>query len=181
MIASYQNNQSIVNLGNNVTGYFYTQLPTGESSNSNRLYLFVQIFDNSGGISAFYIASYLVVQLNSATLVASQSDILSMSSSSPIVQSLSSSDISVASSAIIAFSSSFNAASNSSNASSSQLSQAQQVSQLFVSAISNYDLTSMSSMKAAASALSVVSANPEYVSSDTAVLTFININWIIEF
>lgn len=167
--ASYANNQSTVNLGNNATGYFYTQFPSGDSSNSNRLYIFVQVFDNSGGITPFYITSPVIVILQAAALASSGQDVLSMSPSSPLVQSITSSDISVASSAIIAFSSSLNqAASNSTSNSSLQTTQVQEIAQVFVNSIASYDLTDLSSIKAASSALSVVSSDPSLITSNTA-------------
>lgn len=133
----------------------------------------MQIFDNSGGITRYDISTSVTVPIDDNTLLSSMDDLLNGSPSSPLVQSITgASDISVASSAIIAFSSSFNqiaATSNSSSNSSSTLTtQAQAINQKLVDAISTFDLTDLSSIKAASSALSVVSATPSLVSPDTA-------------
>lgn len=117
--ASFTNNASIVNLGNNQTGFFNTTLPAGLSTDSNKLYLFVQVFDNSGGITPYYITTSVVVEMKTSTLLSSQADILSGASSSPLVQSMKSADLSVASSAIIAYASSFNQIASTDNSSSS--------------------------------------------------------------
>lgn len=167
---SYKNNQSILNIGNNATGYFYSQLPPGDTSDSNRLYVFVQIIDDSGSMAVYYITAPVIVPLQSSTLINNANDILSMTSGSYIVSCITSSDISVASSGIIAFWSSLNQliSSGSLPSASLDLTQIQNIAQIFTSSLDSYSLTSFSSIKAASSALSVVSSYTDLLSSTTA-------------
>ena len=152
---SYTNNQSIVNLGNNQTGSFFTTLPAGSSTDSNKLYIFVQVFDNSGGITVYYISTPVVVVMTTTSLFQTQADILSGSSSNPSVKSMQSPDLSVASSSIIAYASSFNQMAVSAYLSPEQIETAKKVNAIFVQYLINFNLSDLSSIKAASSVLSL--------------------------
>lgn len=108
ILAAYTNNQSAVNIGNNETGYFYTNLPAGLYSDSYKLYLFVQVFDNLGAITAYYISTPVIVQMDMSLLVSSATDMLSGSKGNPLIDRMQSSDLSEASSAIISYAATFN-------------------------------------------------------------------------
>ena len=55
--ASYNGSFSPIDLGNSMNGSFLTQLPAGPAAFQNNIFLSVHVFDDSGGVTVFPIAT----------------------------------------------------------------------------------------------------------------------------
>lgn len=71
-------------LGYNSNGEIYVQLPQGAQSDSNKLYLYVNIIDNSGGIRVFYLDTALVVTQNKNSATSIPNEVLNAGSSTDL-------------------------------------------------------------------------------------------------
>jgi hypothetical protein len=96
--------QNLYSLAYERSGSVTVQLPTGLSSDSNRLYLYVQIFTDLGTVTFFELGVAVVVEINLEKAASLTSDLASGSSS--LIASLkSSSDVSGTANQILAIAS----------------------------------------------------------------------------
>ena len=63
----------------NAAGIANVELPPGSSSDSHKIYVFVQIFDNSGAYTVYNLTSPVIVQINSSLVASMTADSLSSS------------------------------------------------------------------------------------------------------
>jgi hypothetical protein len=92
--ATFLNNDNEIGLTFDSQGSVYIQLPKGPSYDFFKLYLFVQIFDDSDAITVFSITTPVVVEVNSTLAENLALDVLSSTSgTSSILADLANSDL----------------------------------------------------------------------------------------
>jgi hypothetical protein len=73
-----------ISLGYDTNGQYITQLQQGPDFDSNKMYFYVQVFDNYGGISVYNISSFATITSNNDFLTQNLNDIISGSVGSPV-------------------------------------------------------------------------------------------------
>jgi hypothetical protein len=150
-------------------------LPAGPSSDSHRVYINIQIYDDSGAFTVYNLSTPIIVTTDPGVVNSTQSDLLSPTSA--VFASISSSDVQTALNSIMILSIMFNMhdrenlVENSSNLTSNNEKRAQ-INDLFVNYISNITMTSLNEAQMVGATLAVLSNNPKQLSSNSAVSIF---------
>jgi hypothetical protein len=107
-IARYQGNSNPIALNYNQRGELSIQLPQGPQSDSFRLYLFVNIIDDSLGVAVYNISTPVQVMPNQNLTSSLINDVLANNPSSPILRNLQSGNLNVMAKTVIGVASLFN-------------------------------------------------------------------------
>jgi hypothetical protein len=169
---------NLISLNYNSNGKISLQLPQGPQSDSYKIYLSVNIIDDTNGVTNYYVKNNpIIVKPNEALALSLMQSVKKNDQNNQFMAGLNSGNLNMVAANIIALSSVFNTESEASlNASNTNTSDnnnnnndkatirdymAQKVTQLSVSDIS--------SIKVIGSALSKLTETPQQVSSNTAV------------
>ena len=150
-------------------------LPQGPSSDEYKLYLFVNIIDDTNGITVYNIRQPVVVLPNDNLVTSLIDAISSDDQTNQFLMELNSGNLNLVTKNIIALSSVFNTQSSSSYASmhATQLSENNNLKgilrEYFLTKLESLSISDLSSIKVIASALSEVTATPQQVSTQMAV------------
>jgi hypothetical protein len=121
-LANVQGQQTGLGFGTSLTGVLSTQnLPIGPSTDSYRLYLYVNIIDNDNGVTTYNISTPIQVQPDTSTITNLIQELSNPSSTGTISNILASGNSQVATTVLLSVSSLLNSASSSSNASSNDV------------------------------------------------------------
>lgn len=151
------------------------QLPQGPDTDSYRQYIFVNIIDDSNGITVYYIETPIVVMPNDELTIQLINSIANNDVNSQLMIDLNSGNMNVISKNVMALSSVFNTQSFTQNTSlspSSNEDNNQQMASLrefMVEKLSQFNASDLSSVKLLASTLSVATKTPQQVSPKLAV------------
>ena len=151
------------------------QLPQGPSSDFYRIYLFVNIIDDSYGKTVYNIPTSVTVMPNDALANTLIDAISSQNTNSPVYATLNSGDLNLVAKNVIALSTVFNIQSNTMPTSnvtaiSAQNNQMATLREFFFEKIGNLSISDMSSIKLIASAFSAATDTPVQISSKSAVI-----------
>lgn len=117
-----QGQQAGVGLGTSLNGVLSSQnLPIGPSTDSYRLYLYVNIMDNDNGVTTYNITTPIQVQPDTSTLSNIMQELSNPTSTGTITNILASGNSQVATTVLLSVSSLLNSASSSSNSSSNDV------------------------------------------------------------
>lgn len=121
-LANVQGQQTGLGFGTSLTGVLSTQnLPIGPSTDSYRLYLYVNIIDNDNGVTTYNISTPIQVQPDTSTITNLIQELSNPSSTGTISNILASGNSQVATTVLLSVSSLLNSASSSSNTSSNDV------------------------------------------------------------
>ena len=159
----------------NSNGKLSIQLPQGSSSDSYKIYLLVNIVDDSYGSTLYDIQTPIIVTPVDGGLINSL-NLLTLSNATAnnsILVGLNSGNLNLVSKNVIALSSDLNKLSNSQNLSSIETNQISLVREFMVTKVNSLSLSDISSMKIISSSLSVATQFPAQISSKIAVIFLI--------
>ena len=162
----------------NSLGQISLQLPQGPSADSFKIYLFVNVIDDTYGVTVYNITSPVTVTPNDALADSLAVSISSGDASSQALVALNSGNLNLVAKNVIALSTAFNiqstATSSNQTMNQTQLDKANnQLAQLrdfMVSKVSELSVSDVSSIKVISSALSASTQTPEQVSTKAAVI-----------
>jgi hypothetical protein len=177
--AIYSGNLNLISLNYNSNGQISLQLPQGPQSDAYKIYLSVNIIDDTNGVTNYYVKNNpIIVKPNDALALSVMQSIKNNDQNNQFISGLNSGNLNMVAANIIALSSVFNTESeaslNTSNTNNTNNNvdnndkanirdyMAQKVTQLSVSDVS--------SIKVIGSALSKLTETPQQVSSNTAVI-----------
>ena len=187
----YSGNENPIALNYNSDGNLWIQLPQGPDYDGNKLYLFVNIIDDTYGSTVFNIQQPVVVTPNNNLADQLAATITSNDPNSPFLQDINSGNVNLVAKNVIALTSVFNiqalsgsqtqtqSNSSSSTSSSSSLSPIQanpvndqqaSLREFLIGKVADLSVSDMSSIKVISSALSAASANTEQISKNAAVI-----------
>lgn len=156
----------------------WIQLPQGPDSDGNKIYLFVNIIDDTYGVSVYNLPQPVIVTPNNNLADQLASTITSNDPNSPFLQDLNSGNVNLVAKNVIALTSVFNiqslssssaASSNSTSSASNANDQKASLREFLVGKVTELTVSDMSSIKVISSALSTASANTEQLSRNAAV------------
>ena len=199
----YSGNENPIALNYNSDGNLWIQLPQGPDYDGNKLYLFVNIIDDTFGSTVFNIQQPVVVIPNNNLADQLAATITSNDPNSPFLQDINSGNVNLVAKNVIALTSVFNiqalsgsqtqtqsnsSSSTSSSSSSSSPIQANPVNdqqaslrEFLIGKVADLSVSDMSSIKVISSALSAASANTEQISRNAAVKFSNKFNFIYSF
>ena len=148
-------------------GQVALQLPQGPITDSYRIYLFVNIIDDSDGATVYQISNPVIVEPNDALVGDLAISILTNDPNSQILTDLNSGDLNVVAKNVIALATVLNIQDNITVA--SQANQMASLRDFLVAKIADLSVWDISSVKVVASSLSAATGTPEQISSNTAV------------
>ena len=177
LIATYAGNQIPIALNYNSNGLLSIQLPEGPSSDSYRVYLFVNIVDDTYGTTVYNIPLPMTVFPNNNLADSLAQSISSNDPTCPLLVDLNSGNLNLVSKNVIALTSVFNVQSytTSSNASATTLQNNQKADlrEFMINKVNDLSISDISSIKVISSALSAATGTPQQVSSKAAVFVYI--------
>ena len=149
-------------------------MPQGPSSDGNRLYLFVNIVDDSDGTTVYNIPTPVVVTANDNLADSLAQSITSNDPNCPFLIDLNSGNLNLVSKNVIALTSVFNiqsSSSNSSNSTSTMLenNQKSELREFMINKVNDLSISDISSIKVISSALSAATGTPQQINSKSAV------------
>jgi hypothetical protein len=167
-------------LNYNQNGILDIQLPQGPTTDSYRQYIFVNIIDDSNGITVFTIETPVVVTPNDALVTQLLDSLSSSDMSSQFMLNLNSGNLNLITKNIIGLSSVLNAqqmtststsANSSSNVNTNDETNRQMASirEFMVEKLTQFNASDLSSVKVLASTLSVTTKNSEQITTRLAV------------
>ena len=185
----YSGNENPIALNYNSDGNLWIQLPQGPDYDGNKLYLFVNIIDDTYGSTVFNIQQPVVVTPNNNLADQLAATITSNDPNSPFLQDINSGNVNLVAKNVIALTSVFNiqalsssqtqTQSNSSSSTSSSSAspiqanpvndQQASLREFLIGKVADLSVSDMSSIKVISSALSAASANTEQISKNAAV------------
>jgi len=171
--ATYSGNLNLISLNYNSNGQISLQLPQGPQSDSYKIYLSVNVIDDTNGVTSYNLKNNpIIVKPNDALAQSLMQSMKANDQSNQFIAGLNSGNLNLIAANVIALSSVFNAESdgslNTSNTSKNNEKaamrdyMAQKMTQM-----SAYDV---SSIKVMGSALSKLTETPQQVSYNTAVI-----------
>ena len=178
LLATYTGNDNPIALNYNSNGDLWIQLPQGPDSDGNKIYLFVNIIDDTYGVSVYNLPQPVIVTPNNNLADQLASTITSNDPNSPFLQDLNSGNVNLVAKNVIALTSVFNiqslssssaASSNSTASASNANDQKASLREFLVGKVTELTVSDMSSIKVISSALSTASANTEQLSRNAAV------------
>ncbi len=147
-------------------------MPQGSSSDSYKLYLLVNIVDDSYGSTLYHIPIPIIVTPLEGGLTSSL-NLLTLSNSTTnnsILVGLNSGNLNIVSKNVVALSSDLNKLSFSKNLSSIETNQISLVREYMINKVNLLSISDISSMKIVSSSLSLVTQFPAHISSKIAVI-----------
>jgi hypothetical protein len=181
-LATYSGNSNPIALNYNRNGDLFIQLPQGPAYDSYKLYLFVNIIDDTYGTIVYNITQPVTVMPDNNFA----SFITATDPNSPFFQDLNSENLNIVAKNVIALSSVFNIQSlsasssatssslNTTNATNADNDQKAQIREYLIGKLVDLSVSHMSSIKVMSSALASASANTEQISRNSAVRFFKN-------
>ena len=175
ILATYTGNDNPIALNYNSNGDLWIQLPQGPDSDGNKIYLFVNIIDDTYGVSVYNIPQPVIVTPNNNLADQLAATLTSNDPNSPFLQDLNSGNVNLVAKNVIALTSVFNIQSlsptsaNSSTTASNDNDQKASLREFLVGKVTELTVSDMSSIKVISSALSTASANTEQLSRNAAV------------
>ncbi len=138
------------------------QLPQGPQSDSNHIYLSVNIVDDTNGVTTYSLPSPVVVLPNTNILSNSSSNV-------QLMTALNSGNVNLVAINVIAIATGFNMQFNSSQTSTSQISEVTAFKELLAKKVTQLSVSDSNSINTIASSLSSLTQVPEQVSPNLAV------------
>ena len=163
----------------NSNGDLYIQLPQGPDYDAYKLYLFVNIIDDTYGTTVYKIAQPVTVMPNDNLANNLAASIASNDPNSPFLQNLNSGNLNLVAKNVIALTSVFNIQGLSSssitttpsNSTSNAVNdQKAALREFLIGKVAELSVSDISSIKVIASALSSASANTDQISKNAAVI-----------
>ena len=161
----------------------WIQLPQGPDSDGNKIYLFVNVIDDTYGVSVYNIPQPIIVTPNNNLADQLAASITTNDPNSPFLQDLNSGNVNLVAKNVIALTSVFNiqslstsgttASSNSTVSPSADNDQKASLREFLIGKVTELTVSDMSSIKLISSALSTASANTDQISRNSAVLLFL--------
>ena len=185
-LVNYKDNQNPIALSYNTNGELNVQLPQGPDTDSFKIYLSVNVIDDTNGYTSYAITRPVIVSPNDELANNLADSIENNDYSSPLFVSLNSGNLNLVAKNVIALSTAFNFQSSSSSNSSSgqnnansneqntQNNQVAQLRQYLVEKISSLSVSDISSIKVISTALSSSTTTPSQITTNTAVSKQIN-------
>lgn len=181
--ATYLNNNYPIALNYNANGNVFVQLPQGPDYDANKIYLYVNIIDNTFGTTVYNLSSPVVVDPDfglANKLAASLSPNATFDPDSQFLQLMNSGNLNSVAKSVISLSSVFNIQNlkSSSSAINSSLNsslideennQKSYLREYLIEKVCNLSVSDTSSIKVISSALSSASANPQQLSRTISV------------
>ena len=178
-LATYSGNENPIALNFNANGDLWIQLPQGPNNDGNRIYLFVNIIDDTYGTSVFNITQPVIVTSNDNLAKQLAASINTNDPNSDFLQDLNSGNVNLVAKNVIALTTVFNMQSLTSNESTTPSSvgddndQKASLREYLIDKVADLTVSDMSSIKLISSALSTGSANTEQISKNMAVINHI--------
>ncbi len=168
---TYSSNQNPIVINYNSVGIASIQLPQGPESDSYKIYLFVNIIDDSTGTTVYLISTPVVVTPNDQLTDDLTTMLATNDPSSQINLELNSGNLNLVAKNVIALTSVFNiqSRSNSSGNISEKTNKMADLREFMVKKVTELSVTDISSVKVISSALSVSTQTYEQITSNTAV------------
>ena len=164
---------NLISLSSNSNGQISFQLPQGPQSDSYKIFLSVNIKDNSNGVITYNISTPVTVLPNDTSVQSLTDSILNFNgngSNSQILNNLNSGDTNLVTSNVLALTSLINAQSNSENSSSNNdNSQMILLRDFMADKVAQLSVTDVNSIRVIGSALSSITQDTQQVSVNTAV------------
>ena len=153
-------------------------MPQGPSEDSYKIYLYVNIIDDTDGTTVFHIRDPVTVMPNNELATSLANSIRGNEASNPFLLELNSGNLNLVSKNVIALSTVFNIQSKSSssflkNESSQFDNQMAYLREFMVNKVAQLSVSTVSSVKVISSALSAATQTPVQVSSKAAVKLFL--------
>ncbi len=171
--ATYLGNLNLISLSSNTNGQINFQLPQGPQSDTYKIYLVVNVKDNSNGVTTYNISTPVTVLSNDTSVQSLTDSILNLNgngSNSQILNSLNSGDTNLVTSNVLALTSLINAQSTSDNSSSnSDNSQMKLLRDFMADKVTQLSVTDVNSIRMIGAALSSITQETQQVSVNTAV------------
>jgi hypothetical protein len=175
--ATYSGNENPIALNYNSNGDLLIQLPQGPDYDFYKLYLFVNIIDDTYGVTVYNITQPVTVMPNDNLANNLAASIASNDPNSPFLQDLNSGNLNLVAKNVIALSSVFNIQSLSTSTattSTTTITNAENdkkaaLREFLIGKVAELSVSDMSSIKVIASALSSASANTDQISRNAAV------------
>ena len=171
--ATYLDNLNFISLSSNTNGQINFQLPQGPQSDTYKIYLVVNVKDNSNGVTTYNISTPVTVLPNDTSVQSLTDSILNLNgngSNSQILNSLNSGDTNLVTSNVLALTSLINAQSTSDNSSSnSDNSQMILLRDFMADKVTQLSVTDVNSIRMIGAALSSITQETQQVSVNTAV------------
>ena len=178
-MATYSGNENSIALNYNTNGQISLQLPQGPSNDAYKIYLYVNIIDNTKGTTVFTIPNPILVYPNIDLASGLLDD-----PNNPFLTQLNSGNLNLVAKNVIALTTVFNIQSTDS-ASSQNLTEIAQANnqmsvlrEFMVNKMNELSVSDMSSIKVISSALSAATQTPDQVSTKTAVFDYLNKKWL---
>jgi len=146
----------------NSLGVGNLQLPQGPQSDSYQIYLSVNIFDDTNGVTTFSLPSPVVVLPNTNLLSDPSSNV-------QLMTELNSGNVNLVARNVIAIATGFNMQFNLSQTSTSQISEVTAFKELLAKKVTQLSVSDSNSINTIASSLSSLTQVPEQVSPNLAV------------
>ena len=162
--AKYSNNSTPIAINFNNMGVLKSQLPQGLESNSFKLFLFVQIIDDSDAITIFDLKNPITVKPRPDYLANVSKQLLDNPENSSFLKMLKNADLQQSSRNIISISSMLN--DQNSNTTSSQ--DAEKIKNIFTNVANDFQANDLSSVKVVASVLSLLTTNKDQLWLESA-------------
>jgi hypothetical protein len=166
-------NLNLISLSSNTNGQINFQLPQGPQSDTYKIYLVVNVKDNSNGVTTYNISTPVNVLSNDTSVQSLTDSILNLNgngSNSQILNSLNSGDTNLVTSNVLALTSLINAQSTSDNSSSnSENSQMILLRDFIADKVTQLSVTDVNSIRLIGAALSSITQETQQVSVNTAV------------
>ena len=160
----------------NTNGVLWIQLPQGPDSDGNKIYLFVNVIDDTYGVTVYNLPQPVVVTPNNNLADQLASLITTNDPNSPFLQDLNSGNVNLVAKNVIALTSVFNIQSLSPSASNASTTvtnsandQKASLREFLIGKVTELTVSDMSSIKVISSALSTASANTDQISRNSAV------------
>ena len=164
---------NLISLSSNTNGQINFQLPQGPQSDTYKIYLAVNVKDNSNGVTTYNISTPVNVLSNDTSVQSLTDSILNLNgngSNSQILNSLNSGDTNLVTSNVLALTSLINAQSTSDNSSSnSENSQMILLRDFMADKVTQLSVTDVNSIRLIGAALSSITQETQQVSVNTAV------------
>jgi len=167
-------------LNYNKNGDLYIQLPQGPDYDAYKLYLFVNIIDDTYGVAVYNITQPVTVMPNDNLANNLAASIATNDPNSPFLQDLNSGNLNLVAKNVIALTSVFNIQGLSSSSATTTTSsnttsnaandQKAALREFLIGKVAGLSVSDMSSIKVISSALSTASANTDQISRNAAVI-----------
>ena len=179
--ATYSGNENPIALNYNSNGDLYIQLPQGPDYDSYKLYLFVNIIDDTYGVTVYNIVKPVTVMPNVNLANNLAASIASNDPDSSFLQNINSRNLNLVAKNVIALTSVFNIQSlstptatastdiSTNTTTNAENDQKAALREFLIGKVAELSVSDMSSIKVIASALSSASANTDQISRNAAV------------